>query len=63
MNQLTICIIIFILTLICFVFSGKRISIAVLALSSMMVMTLTGCLNVKTAVSMFGNSTVILMAS
>jgi di/tricarboxylate transporter len=63
MNHLTICIIIFILTLISFVFSGEKISIAVLALSSMMAMVLTGCLKAKTALGVFGNSTVILMAS
>lgn len=63
MSQLTICLIIFILTLIGFAVGNKYVSITVISLISMMLMLLTGCLDKDTALSCFSNSSAILMAS
>ncbi len=63
MSQLMICLIIFILTLIAFGTINKYVSITIIALISMMAMVLTGSLDAKTALSGFGNSSAILMAS
>lgn len=63
MNQLTICLAIFILTLIGFAFGSKYVSITVISLISMMLMVVTGCLDAKTALGCFSNSSAILMAS
>ena len=59
MSLLTICFIIFVLTIIGYC-SGKY-SLAVIALTSMMLMTLTGCLEAKKALSYFANSNVIMV--
>lgn len=59
MNALTICFIIFILTIIGYC-SGKY-SLAVFALTSMMAMTLTGCLEPSKALGYFANSNVIMV--
>lgn len=63
MSQLTICLIIFILTLIGFAFGSKYASITTISLISMMLLLITGCLDTKTALECFSNSSAILMAS
>lgn len=63
MSQLMICLIIFILTLIAFAVATKYVSITVIALISMMAMVVSGSLNAKAALSGFGDSSAILMAS
>lgn len=63
MSQLTVCIIIFILTLVGFAFGSKYLSITLISLISMMLMMLTGCLDTETALSCFSNSSALLMAS
>lgn len=59
MSQLTICFIIFILTIISYC-SGLY-SLASIALTSMMCLTLTGCLGAKEALGYFANSNVIMV--
>lgn len=59
MSQLTICFIIFILTIIGYC-SGLY-SLASIALTSMMCLTLTGCLGAKEALGYFANSNVIMV--
>lgn len=63
MNQMTICFTIFVLTLLGFAFSGKKVSITVVALTGMMAMVLTGSLSAKVALAGFANGSAILMAS
>lgn len=63
MSQLTICLIIFILTLVGFAVGSKYVSITLIALIGMVLMMLTGCLDAQTALSCFSNSSAILMAS
>ena len=63
MSQMTICLIIFILTLIGFAIGSKYISITTISLISMVILMLTGCLEPETALGGFGNSSAILMAS
>ena len=63
MNQMTICLIIFILTLIAFGFLNNRISMTVISLISVAALMLTGCLDPSDALSSFSNSSAILMAS
>ena len=63
MSQVTICLIIFVLTLIGFALSGSRVSITVVALISMVALVLTGCLSASSALGCFSNSSAILMAS
>lgn len=63
MSQLTICLIIFALTLVSFAFATKYVSLTVLSLISMMVMVVTGCLEPSAALNCFSNSSAILMAS
>lgn len=63
MSQLTICLIIFVLTLIGFAAFNKYVSITVISLISMMLMLITGCLDKETALACFSNSSAILMAS
>ncbi len=63
MSQLTICLIIFILTLIGFAVGSKYVSITLISLISMMLMLITGCLDKETALACFSNSSAILMAS
>lgn len=60
MSQLTICLIIFALTIIGYC-SGKY-SLATIAITSLMTLTLTGCLPVKEALGCFSNSNVIMIA-
>ena len=62
MTQMTICMIIFVLTLIGFAVGSKYISLATIALTGMLTMVFTGCLDAKTALGGFGNSSAILMA-
>lgn len=63
MSQMTLCIIIFVVTLIGFAFGSSYVSITTLSLISMMVMVVTGCLDTETALSGFANTSTILMAS
>lgn len=63
MNQLTVCLVIFILTLAGFAFGSKYVSITLISLIGMMFMVVTGCLDAKTALGCFSNSSAILMAS
>lgn len=63
MSQMTICLIIFILTLVGFAFGSKYISITTISLISMVALMLTGCLAPEDALGGFGNSSAILMAS
>ncbi len=60
MDQMTICLIIFALTIVGYC-SGKY-SLATIALTSMTALTLTGCMTAADALSYFGNSTVIMIA-
>lgn len=53
MSQLTICLIIFAITVIGYC-SGK-LSLATFAISSLTALSLTGCLDAKTAVGYFAN--------
>lgn len=63
MSQMTICLILFILTLIGFAVGSSYVSIAVISLISMMLLVLTGCLEPAVALSGFSNGSAILMAS
>lgn len=63
MSQMTICLIIFILTLAGFAVGGKYVSITTISLISMVALMLTGCLDPADALGGFGNSSAILMAS
>ena len=60
MSQLTICLIIFAVTVIGYC-SGK-LSLATFAISSLTALSLTGCLDAKTAVGYFANGNVIMIA-
>ena len=59
MTQMTICMIIFVLTLIGFAVGSKYVSLATIALIGMLAMVFTGCLDAKTALGGFGNSSAI----
>ena len=63
MNQMTICLIIFILTLLAYAFLSSRVSMAVISLISVAALMVTGCMNPNDALSCFANSSAILMAS
>ena len=63
MSQMTICMVIFILTLIGFAVGSKYVSITTISLISMVLLVLTGCLEPADALAGFGNSSAILMAS
>ena len=63
MSQMTLCLILFILTLIGFAVGSSYVSIAVISLISMMVMDVTSCLEPATALAGFSNGSAILMAS
>lgn len=63
MSKMTICLIIFILTLIGFAVGSKYVSITTVALIGMMLMVLTGCLDPEEALTGFGDSSAVLMAS
>ena len=60
MSQLAICLIIFAITIIGYC-SGKY-SLATIAITSLMTLTLTGCLQAKEALGYFANSNVIMIA-
>lgn len=60
---MTLCLIIFILTLLGFAFGSKYVSLTVMSLISTLVLVLAGCLDAETALSGFANSSAILMAS
>ncbi|MCD8121357.1 MAG: hypothetical protein LUE65_03835 [Clostridiales bacterium] len=60
MSQLTICLIIFALTVVGYC-SGAY-SLATVSLTSMMALTLTGCLEAKDAIAYFANTNVIMIA-
>lgn len=59
MSQLTICLIIFVLTVVGY--CTGIYSLATISLTSMMALTLTGCLEVKEALGYFSNSNVIMI--
>lgn len=59
--QLVICLIIFIATLASFVIG--RFTMATTAMFSMLLLVITGCLDSKTALSGFSNSSTVIMAS
>jgi di/tricarboxylate transporter len=59
-TQLVICLVIFVLTVIGYC-SGLY-SLATVAITSMMALTLTGCLDVATSLSYFANANVIMIA-
>lgn len=61
MDQLTICIIICILTAISYVIA--KLPMALTAMVSMLAFVLTGCLDPSTAASYFGNTNAIMMLS
>lgn len=61
MSQLTICLIIFVLTIIGYC-SGIR-SLSTVAITSLMALCFTGCLDAKTAIGFFANNNVIMVAS
>ena len=63
MSQLTICLVIFVVTLVAFAFATKYVSLTVLSLISMAAMMVAGCLAPKEALACFSNSNAILMAS
>lgn len=63
MNQMTMCLIIFILTLLAYAFLSSRVSMAVISLISVAALMVTGCMNPNDALSCFANSSAILMAS
>ena len=60
MSQLTICLIIFAVTIIGYC-SGAY-SLATIAITSLMAFTLTGCLTAKDALACFSNGNVIMIA-
>lgn len=60
MSSLTICLIIFVLTIIGYC-SGK-ISIATVSLTSLMALSITGCLDQASALAYFSNNNVIMIA-
>lgn len=60
MSQLTICLLIFVVTVIFFCIG--KLSLATVAITSVMVLNLTGCLDAKSTLGYFGNSTVLMIA-
>lgn len=60
-TQLTICLVIFVLTIISYCWG--KLSMATTAIFSMMLLNVTGCLDGKTTLGYFGNSTVIMVAA
>lgn len=59
--QITLCIIIFALTMVGFVVLNKKVPISVIAITSLILLVLTGCLDGKTALGCFGNSNVVML--
>ncbi|MEI3525745.1 MAG: hypothetical protein V8Q27_06135 [Eubacteriales bacterium] len=62
MNQMTICLLIY-LTLLAYAFLSSRVSMAVISLISVAALMVTGCMDPNDALSCFANSSAILMAS
>lgn len=62
MNQMTMCLIIFILTLLAYAFLSSRVSMAVISLISVAALILTDCMAPSDALGCFANSSAILMA-
>ncbi len=60
MDSVTICLIIFVLTIISFIWG--KLSLATTALLSMMLFILTGCLQPSTALGYFGNANTLMLA-
>ena len=58
--HMIICLVIFVLTIASFLWG--KISMALSALLSMMLLVITGCIDIKTALSGFSNSNTIIMA-
>ena len=61
MNQITLCLVIFVVMLV--LFFTNKIPMSFTALGAMIALVLTGCLEGSTAIATFGSSTVITMAS
>lgn len=61
MNTTVICLIIFVLVVISFLWN--KISMAMTALTGMMLLVLTGCIDGPTALSGFANSTTVMLAT
>ena len=61
MSQLTICLIISVLTIISFVWG--KLSLATTAMTSMMLFFITGCVDADTVLSCFGNASGIMIAA
>ena len=61
MNQITLCLVIFVVMLV--LFFTNKIPMSFTALGAMVALVLTGCLEGSTAIATFGSSTVITMAS
>ena len=61
MNQITLCLVIFVVMLV--LFFTNKIPMSFTALGAMVALVLTGCLEGGTAIATFGSSTVITMAS
>ena len=59
--QVTICIAIFVLTMIGFVTLNKKVPISIIAISALALLVFTGCLDGKTALGCFGNSNVVML--
>lgn len=61
MTQSTICLIIFFITIICYM--SNRWPLALVSLTSMVVLTVAGCLSPTEALASFSNSSVIIMGA
>ena len=61
MNQITLCLVIFVVMLV--LFFTNKIPMSFTALGAMVALVLTGCLEGSSAIATFGSSTVITMAS
>lgn len=60
-TQQIICIAVFIITILCYI--SNKFSLPVVAMTSMVVLTLTGCLDPSSALSTFSNSSAIIMGA
>ena len=61
MNQMTLCLLLFALMIVLFFI--KKIPMSFSAMLIVVLLVVTGCVESKTALSSFGNSTVVTMAS
>lgn len=59
--QITLCIIIFAVAMIAFITLNKKIPISVIAITAMILLVFTGCLDKKTALGCFGNANVVML--